>query len=190
MISANKTEGGCIGTDPSTCPQTRGGLVNINASTTWQDQGLYGLGLEQNIQDYLGEYDTGDFGFDTLGLGPVGDTSDDLTGQVIAALATKDYEVGIFGVTDHPTNFTAFNDPQPSYLSSLKAQSKIPSLSYAYSAGAQYRMNSPAAFNESISNICQVRTRPTGPLSWGVTTHQSSRRTMFLLQWQAIYHEI
>ncbi|KAF6239657.1 hypothetical protein HO173_002203 [Letharia columbiana] len=143
VISANKTEGGCIGTDPSTCPQTRGGLVNINASSTWKDQGLYGLGLEQNIQDYLDEYDSGDFGFDTLGLGAAGDTSDDLDGQVIAALATKDYDVGFLGVTDYPTNFTAFDDPHASYLSSLKAHSKIPSLSFAYSAGAQYRPNKP-----------------------------------------------
>lgn len=148
MISANKTEGGCIGTDPSTCPQTRGGLVNINASSTWQDQGIYGLGLEQNLQDYSDAYDSGDFGFDTLGLGPAGDTSDDLDGQVIAALATKDYDVGFLGVTDHPTNFTAFDDPHASFLSSLKAKSKIPSLSFAYSAGAQYRMTSPAAVSD------------------------------------------
>lgn len=141
VISANKTEGGCLSTDPSTCPQTRGGLVNINASSTWQDQGIYGLGLEQNIEDYLDEYDTGDFGFDTLGLGAAGDTSDDLNGQIIAALATKDYDVGFLGVTDDPTNFTQFDDPHASYLSSLKTQSKIPSLSFAYSAGAQYRPN-------------------------------------------------
>ena len=128
--------------------QTRGGLVNINASSTWQDQGIYNLGLEQNIQDYLDEYDSGDFGFDTLGLGPAGDTADDLDGQVIAALATKDYEVGFLGVTDQPTNFTAFDDPHPSVLSSFKAKGKIPSLSFAYSAGARYRMNSQAAFND------------------------------------------
>ena len=140
MVSANKTQGGCIGTDPPTCAQTRGGLVNINASSTWQDEGLYGLGLEQNLPDYLDEYDTGDFGFDTLGVGSAGDTSDDVDGQVIAALATKDYEVGLLGVTDYPTNFTGFDDPHPSYLSALKSQNKIPSLSFAYSAGAQYRM--------------------------------------------------
>ena len=148
MVSANKSEGGCIGDDPSTCPQTRGGRVNINASSTWQDQGIFGLGLEQNIQDYLDLYDTGDFGFDTLGVGTAGDTSDDLDGQVIAALATKDYDVGFLGLTDHPTNFTAFDDPRPSFLSTLKAKNKIPSLSFAYSAGAQYRMTSPTAFSD------------------------------------------
>ena len=105
--------------------------------------------MEQNIQDYLDEYDSGDFGFDTLGVGAAADTSNDLDGQVIAALATKDYDVGLLGVTDHPTNFTAFDDPHASFLSSLKAQSKIPSLSFAYSAGAQYRMNGPTVFRDS-----------------------------------------
>ena len=83
-----------------------------------------------------------------MGVGSAGDTSDDLDGQVIAALATKDYDVGLLGVTDQPTNFTAFDDPRPSFLSTLKAQSKIPSLAYAYSAGAQYRMNNPTPSND------------------------------------------
>ena len=82
-----------------------------------------------------------------MGVGPAGDISADADGQVIAALASKDYDVGLLGVTDYPTNFTGFDDPRPSFLSTLKAQSKIPSLSYAYSAGAQYRMYNLIAFN-------------------------------------------
>ena len=120
--------------------------------------------MELNIEEYVNEFDTGDFGYDTLGVGPVGDIGGDVDGQVIAALATKDYDVGLLGVTDYPTNFTAFDDPRPSYLSTLKTQSKIPSLSYAYSAGAQYRMSKPAVFKNSVINLCQVRTRPTGLL--------------------------
>ena len=106
--------------------------------------------MELNIQDYVNEYDTGDFGYDTMGLGSAGDTSDDVKDQVIAVLATKDYEVGLLGVTDQPTNFTIFDDPRPSFLSTLKIQNKIPSLSYAYSAGAQYRMNNSVTSN----NVC------------------------------------
>ncbi len=109
--------------------------------------------MEQNIQDYLDEYDSGDFGFDVLGVGSAGDTSNDAEGQVIAALATKDYDVGLLGVTDYPTNFTLFDDPRPSYLSTLKTQSKIPSLSFAYSAGAHYRINVPAHTLPSVTNI-------------------------------------
>ena len=79
-----------------------------------------------------------------MGLGSAKFPSADVDGQVIAALATKDYDVGFLGVTQYPTNFTEFDHPHPSYLSTLKAQNKILSLSYAYSAGAQYRMNPPA----------------------------------------------
>ena len=106
------------------------------------------MGLELNIQDYINEFDTGDFGYDTMGLGSTGDTSNDVEGQVIAALATKDYDVGLLGVTNQPTNFTVFDDPRPSFLSTLKTQNKIPSLSYAYSAGAQYRTNNPITLND------------------------------------------
>ena len=146
--------------------------------------------MELNIQDYLDEYDTGDFGYDTLGVGPAGDVIGDVDGQVIAALATKDYDVGLLGVTDYPTNFTAFDDPRPSYLSTLKTDGKIPSLSYAYSAGAQYRMIKLNVFNDSVINLCQVRTRPMGLLHWAGMTPQNSYRMMFLSRWQAIYHEI
>lgn len=47
--------------------------------------------------------------------------------------------LGVFGLGPTPINFTDFNNPQPSYLWSLKNQSFIPSLSYGYSAGAPYR---------------------------------------------------
>ena len=82
-----------------------------------------------------------------MGLGSAEDTINDVEDQVIAVLATKDYEVGLLGVTNQPTNFTAFDDPRPSFLSTLKTQNKIPSLSYAYSAGAQYRTKNPTASN-------------------------------------------
>jgi hypothetical protein len=51
---------------------------------------------------------------------------------------TKDFMHGIFSLSAKPTNFSDSNDPKPSYLWTLKNQSLIPSLSYAYSAGAFY----------------------------------------------------
>lgn len=138
VISANKTQGGCLKADPSTCAQSRGALFNLNASTTWQDQGIYAVGLETNLPDYVGNYDNGDYGLDTLGLGLPG-SGPSLNNMVVAALATKDFYLGYLGLTTHPTNFTEFNDPHPTFLSTLKSSGKIPSLSYGYSAGAQYR---------------------------------------------------
>ena len=138
MISANKTQGGCLSTDPSTCAQSRGALFNLNASSTWKDQGIFGVGLEVNLPDYVGNYDNGDYGLDTLGVGLPG-SGPSLDNMVVAALATKDFYLGYLGVTIHPTNFSEFNDPHPTFLSTLKSSGKIPSLSYGYSAGAQYR---------------------------------------------------
>lgn len=47
--------------------------------------------------------------------------------------------MGILGVNPRPTNFSDLDDPQTSYVSLLKEQGYIPSLSYSYTAGAQYR---------------------------------------------------
>jgi hypothetical protein len=53
----------------------------------------------------------------------------------------KDFLFGVFGLGPKPTNFTdGFNDPQPSFMWSLKNQSMIPSISYGYTAGAPYRL--------------------------------------------------
>ena len=129
-----------MGTDPSTCSQSRGYLVNVNTSTTWQDQGIFELGLELNLPDYDGPYENGDYGLDTLGFGLTASDGVSLDGMVVAAIATKSFYLGNLGVTSRPTNLSSFNDPRTSFLSSLRQQNKIPSLSFGYSAGAQYRM--------------------------------------------------
>lgn len=143
-ISANTTQGGCLPGDPSNCAQLRGGLVNVNDSTTWQDQGIYALGDEVNLPDYTTGYDNGDYGFDTLGIGEPGSGGVSLDNQVVAVLATKDFYLGNLGVTSRPTNFTQLNNPHPSFLSSLKAQGHVPSLTFGYSAGNQYRELHPS----------------------------------------------
>ena len=139
IVSANKTEGGCLSTDPPACPQSRGGLFNLNASSTWHDQGMYGIGIEDNLQDYQDLYFSGDFGFDALGLGAAESPSVRLDPQVLAAIATKDLYLGFLGVDPQPTNFSSFDNPNPSFLSSLKKSNNTPSLSYGYTAGAKYR---------------------------------------------------
>lgn len=57
----------------------------------------------------------------------------------VGATAWYDFYIGIFGVHPKPTNFTSFNDPYPSYMTLLKNDAQIPSLSFGYTAGAQYR---------------------------------------------------
>lgn len=120
------------------CPNLRGGVYDVNASSTWTDEGLYAFGVEQNLP-YTTNYDAGDYGYDTLGLGLPGSGDVSLPDQVIATLATKDFYLGNLGLTPRPVNFSSFVDSKPSFLSSLRDQRHIPSLSFGYNAGAQYR---------------------------------------------------
>jgi hypothetical protein len=61
--------------------------------------------------------------------------------KVVGGIATTDFFMGMFGLKPASSNFSTFNDPVPSYMSSLKTQNKIPSLTYGYTAGNQYRFN-------------------------------------------------
>ena len=144
VISANKTQGGCIGNDPVSCPQSRGALFSVNSSSTWQDQGLFGVGLDTNLPDYDNQFDVADYGLETVGLGLPGSSGVGEPNLVVGALATKDFYLGYLGVTNHPTNFTQFDDPHATLLSTLRTQNKIPSLSYGYTAGAPYRKDQPS----------------------------------------------
>jgi hypothetical protein len=49
--------------------------------------------------------------------------------------------MGSFGLNPAATNFSTFNDPVPSYMSNLKSQNQMPSISYGYTAGNTYRFN-------------------------------------------------
>jgi hypothetical protein len=47
---------------------------------------------------------------------------------------------GIFGLNPQPVNFTSLgNFSSPSFLTTLKDEGTIPSLSWSYTAGAKYR---------------------------------------------------
>jgi hypothetical protein len=47
---------------------------------------------------------------------------------------------GIFGLNTQPVNFTSLgNFSSPSFISTLKDEGTIPSLSWSYTAGAKYR---------------------------------------------------
>jgi hypothetical protein len=47
---------------------------------------------------------------------------------------------GIFGLNNQPVNFSSLgNYSAPSFITTLKGNNDIPSLSWSYTAGAQYR---------------------------------------------------
>lgn len=130
---------GCLSSDPTSCPTDRGDIFQSNKSSTWEEKGIYQLGQELNLG-----YDVnnnGDYGFDTLGLGYQGAGGPTVENQTIAGIATKEFYLGILGLVPRPVNFST-ESSTPSFLSNLKTQNLIPSLSYGYSAGAQYRKSS------------------------------------------------
>jgi len=81
------------------------------------------------------------YGSDVVALGSIGSGLPTISDQLLGGTASKDFFLGTFGVNAAPSSISNLNDPIPSYLSTLKAQSIIPSLSYGYTAGNQYRFN-------------------------------------------------
>lgn len=134
---------GCGSGDPTDCPQLRGGEYNYLNSSTWisnlanNTTQIYYLTLESNLG-----YDAsakGRYGFDDITLGFQGTGGPTLRNQSIAGIAAKQYYMGIFGLTPRATNFTSDGNAIPSFMDNLRAQSMIPSISWAYTAGNQYR---------------------------------------------------
>ncbi|KAH8812244.1 aspartic peptidase domain-containing protein [Xylogone sp. PMI_703] len=127
-------------TVPSDCAVSRGNLFDLNKSSSWLDAGSYGInqdgfGLEAN----LGYVQPAQFGLEHLGIGLTGPS---LSNQTVAGIATPEpFYLGIFGLNNQPLNFSELgNYSAPSFLTTLKDQKKIPSLSWSYTAGAQYRL--------------------------------------------------
>ena len=82
----------------------------------------------------------GQFGNETIGLGLQGSGGPILKHQIIAAYTSPALFMGIFGLNPSSTNFSATGQGHPSYVTALKEQNKIPSLSFGYTAGNQYRL--------------------------------------------------
>ena len=116
--------------------QDRGQTFNNESSSTWNVTGTFGLGIEGNLGLNAG----GIFANDTVTLGIQGSGGPTLKNQIVAGIVSENYWLGQFGVNPQPTNYTALGDSQASYMSTLKQQNLIPSVSFGYTAGAPYRM--------------------------------------------------
>jgi hypothetical protein len=105
---------GCIASDPSNCNELRGGIFNLSSSSTWastttiwNNTGLYELGDE--IGNTLGITASGEYGFDTVGLGWDAATGPSVNHSIVASIVTKDYYLGQLGISPRATNFTTEN---------------------------------------------------------------------------------
>nr|POF01118.1 short chain dehydrogenase andi [Quercus suber] len=117
------------------CALSRGGTFVSNDSSTWDYVGLYYLGLEQE----LGYTGNAFYGYDTVGLGGAGAEGPTVLNTTVGAFADPAFYLGVFGIDPKPTNFSGFSDESPSYMSKLKDQNQIATLSAGFTAGARYR---------------------------------------------------
>ncbi|KAE9374134.1 acid protease [Stipitochalara longipes BDJ] len=134
---------GCGSGDPVNCTQLRGGEYNYNTSSTWvpnladASTQIYYLTLESNL-GYAGK---GIYGFDDITLDFQGGGEVTLKNQTIAGIATEQYYMGLFGLAPRATNFSSDGAAVPSFMDNLRSQGKIPSISWGYTAGNQYRLS-------------------------------------------------
>ena len=120
----------------ATCKEDRGRTFDPSASTSWKQLGDYDVGINQNI----GPHVQGILGNETLTLGLQGSGGPVLHNQGVVAYSQPDLNLGMFGANALATNSSGKSQGPPSYLVSLKNQSMIPSLSFGYTAGNQYRL--------------------------------------------------
>lgn len=126
---------GCPAGYVDNCADSRGGLFLTNESLTWVPNSIFSFSLEDN----LGEDTTGNAGFDTVALGWQGSGAPTAEHSIVFSIVDSVYWIGEMGLNPRPTNFTTFVDPQLSLMQLLKNNNTIPSLSYGYTAGNQYR---------------------------------------------------
>ncbi|KAI0859014.1 acid protease [Xylaria cubensis] len=127
-------------TVPANCAVSRGKLFNPNESSSWHELGVFGInengvGLEAN----LGYSQRSDFATEHFGLGLTGPSLDN---QIVAGIATPEpFYLGLFGLNNQPVNFSSIgNSTTPAFITTLKDNGVIPSLSWSYTAGAKYRL--------------------------------------------------
>ncbi|KAL8869945.1 MAG: hypothetical protein Q9174_003895 [Haloplaca sp. 1 TL-2023] len=135
---------GCIASDGTECAILRGGVFDVDKSATWvpvtaspNGTDTFNMGLDKN----LGYSTNGKYGYDTVALGWPGSGGPSLDHQVVGGIATKEFYLGHLGLPPNTAVWFSRLSLIVCYLSTLKDQSMIPSLSWAYTAGNQYRLN-------------------------------------------------
>lgn len=139
---------GCMEGDGENCPNSRGAEVfnsaqspgfQVNVSSTWSTIGQYDVSLESKL-NYSAQ---GIFGYDKVTLGPAADKSSlSLDHQVVAGIAELNYYMGHIPLGVPDSSFSSLSQSIDSFMYQLRNGSKIPSLSFGYTAGAKYRLKS------------------------------------------------
>ena len=119
------------------CVDARGGLFDPGNSASWFRKDIYQLDEAVKL-GYQGNEQNGTYGFDKIAFSSGGGPQISVDHQVVAAIATNKFYLGSIGLAPQVVNFSDSSDNSPSFISSLKNQTLIPSLSYGYTAGAYY----------------------------------------------------
>lgn len=121
--------------DSAACLNSRGLSFDSRSSSSWSDIGSYGLQLEQNL-NYTGD---ASYGYDTISLGTEGSPLVTIENSTVGIIKSQDYWLGYLGLHNKPSNFQSFAQSSPSFMTYLKDQGHIPSMSFGYTAGNPYR---------------------------------------------------
>ncbi|OCL08326.1 acid protease, partial [Glonium stellatum] len=137
----------CDQPNPNACAAARGVQVfngkqslgfNTQQANPWTQVGLYSL-LQTIITNLVNTPDSnpnGSYGLTNVGIGSDSATSP-MFSILVAGIETKDFFMGTFGLSN--SAFTVGNKPYSTWLTDYNGINSIPSLSYGYGAGAQYR---------------------------------------------------
>jgi hypothetical protein len=106
-----------------------------NASSSWDEFGIYKLGIGSEH----GLVGNAIFGYDVVGASTGGTVNTPILKQhAVATFASADFWLGRLGLSMFALNMSATEQPH-SFISRLKEEGHIPSLSFGYQAGAAHR---------------------------------------------------
>jgi len=106
-------------------------------SSSWKLYGIYNLNLPTNANYLPDSQPNASYGLDTVGLGADSSASPQITSQLVAGITTEGFFMGTFGLSTAPTSLGS--DRIDTFLTVFNTYNNTPSLSYGYTAGAQYR---------------------------------------------------
>jgi hypothetical protein len=176
-------EEGCPPNVTASCKTLRGNVLDPRDLTTWtplrlQDDASYGILPFPALQALLPEQIASEVAVNPISLDVWGDSQNTifLGGQLMAGYASKTPFLGLLGLSGFPTYPISRNYPYNSTLQTLKNNSVVSGLTWAYTAGANYKTPKSygsltfGGFDESLVDMDNALTDidfPRGPVGNG-----------------------
>ena len=139
VISESQSQDDYLATHNLAHKKVAGGLFKKKLATTWQGTRLYENGQDQISDKNIAKVEIEDYGSDATRIDLADIPNINFDSRTIATVAKGNLDLGFLGINHRNPHLTLPRDGQVSFLESLKASGRIPSLSYGFSAGAWYR---------------------------------------------------